>query len=215
MSPFSFFKKNKVKLPERDIDDLKKITKILFIDDRAFGNVDIIKNDGWKNTMRIKDADSLDQTEIREAHILFVDIQGVGKRLKFKDQGLGLIQAIKQKYPNKKVIVYSSEDQGKIEAFHPGIDAADSRLPKNADPYQYQVLIEKYSAEAFDLSECIDRIQKLMINEFGHSVTRDEVTKNLENIYKSQTFDVASIGKAFSISNAGSIADIVSLFFAP
>lgn len=212
---FNWFKKNKVKLPDRDLDDLKKITKILFIDDRAFGNVDIIKNAGWKNTMRIKDAESLDQTEIREAHILFVDIQGVGKKLKFKDEGLGLIQALKDKYPNKKVIVYSSEDQGKIEAFHPGIDAADSRLPKNADPYQYQVLIEKYSTEAFDLSECIDRIQKIMLNEFGNAVSREDVTKNLENIYKSQKFDVGNISKIFNISNAGSIADVISLFLAP
>jgi len=215
MGIFDIFRKDKVKLPERELDDLKKITKILFIDDRAFGNVDIIKNAGWKNTMRIKDAESLDQTEIREAHILFVDIQGVGRKLKFKDEGLGLIQAIKQKYPSKKVIVYSSEDQGKIEAFHPGIDAADSRLPKTADPYQYQVLIEKYSTEAFGLSECIERIQKIMLNEFGHSMTRDQITKNVENIYKSKSFDVASISKAFSLSNAGSIADVVSLFLAP
>lgn len=212
---FGIFKKNKVKLPERDLDELKKITKILFIDDRIFGNVDIIKNDGWKNTMRIKDVESLDQTEIKEAHILFVDIQGVGKKLKFKDEGLGIIQALKKKYPNKKVVVYSSEDQGKIEAFHPGMDAADSRLPKNADPYQYQVLIEKYSFEAFELSQCIDRIQKIMLNEFGHSVSREIITKNLESIHKQQKFDISTIGKVFNISNAGSLADIISLFLAP
>lgn len=212
---FGFFKKKKVKLPERDLEDLKKITKILFIDDRAFGNVDIIKAAGWNNTRRIKDAESLDQTEIKEAHILFVDIQGVGKKLKFKEQGLGLIQALKQKYPNKKVIVYSSEDQGKIEAFHPGIDAADSRLPKNADPYQYQVLIEKYSKEAFDLSQCIDRIQKIILDEVGHAVSRADISRNLEYIYKKQKFDLESIAKIFKLSNAGSIADIISLFFAP
>lgn len=212
---FGLFKKNKVKLPDRDLDDLKKITKILFIDDRIFGNVDIIRKDGWKNTMRIKDVESLDQTEIKEAHILFVDIQGVGKKLKFKDEGLGLIQAIKNKYPNKKVVVYSSEDQGKIEAFHPGMDVADSRLPKNADPYQYQVLIEKYSLEAFELSQCIDRIQKIMLNEFGHSISRETITKNLESIYKQQKFDISTIGKVFNISNAGSLADIISLFLAP
>jgi len=209
---WKFWKKERIKLPDRDIDDLKRIVKILFIDDRVFGNVQIIKNAGWVNTTQIKDADSLDQTEIRNAHILFVDIQGVGKRLKFSEEGLGLIMALKERYPNKKVIVYSGEDQGKIEAFHPGIDKADARLAKNADPYQFQTLIEKYAVEAFGLSECVNRIQKIIMDEFGQSLTTDQITANIEKIYTKKDYSIQGISKIFNLSNAGSLADVISIF---
>ena len=212
---FNFFNRRKRKLPDRSLDDLKKITNILFIDDRVFGNVDIIKASGWKNTSQIKDASSIDQKEIKESHILFVDIQGVGKKLKFREEGLGLIQALKERYPTKKVIVYSSEDQGKIEAFHPGIDVADARLPKNADPYQYEVLIERFSREVFSLSQCISRVHEVMLNEFGHSMTQEQITRNLEKLYSKGNYDRDSVGRIFNIQNAGALADIISLFLAP
>ena len=100
---FDIFKsRRKLKLPDRDLNEIKQLSKILFIDDKTFPVVDILKDASWVNTKRIKDAESLDQMEIKEAHILFVDIQGIGKKLKFKDEGLGLVIALKEKYPNKK-----------------------------------------------------------------------------------------------------------------
>lgn len=84
---WKFWKTSSPKLQERSIDEIKSICKILFIDDKAFPLIDILKTAGWACTKRIKDAESLDQTEIKEAHILIVDIQGVGKKLKFKDEG--------------------------------------------------------------------------------------------------------------------------------
>ena len=52
----SFFKKKKKSIPERTIDDLKRITKILFIDDLTFNHVDSLKEkDGWQNVQKIKD----------------------------------------------------------------------------------------------------------------------------------------------------------------
>lgn len=102
---FNIFKnKSKVKkIPSRTLDELKNITKILFVDDKAFKVIDNIKEkNGWKNVSRIVDVESLSQTEIQESHIIFVDIQGVGKKMNFKDGGLGLIVALKKEYPDKK-----------------------------------------------------------------------------------------------------------------
>ena len=99
MWPFTLFKrkKNTKKIPARTLEELKVLTKVLFIDDKAFKVVDNIKEkDGWRNVSRIVDAESLSQTEIVEAHIIFVDIQGVGKKMSFKDGGLGLIVALKK-----------------------------------------------------------------------------------------------------------------------
>lgn len=105
MWSFNCFKKKKTikNIPSRTIDDLKVLTKVLFIDDKAFKVVDNIKEkDGWRNVSRIVDAESLSQIEIVESHIIFVDIQGVGKKMNFKDGGLGLIVALKKRISRQK-----------------------------------------------------------------------------------------------------------------
>jgi hypothetical protein len=201
------------KLPERNLDEIKQICKILFIDDRTFPLIEILKTAGWTNTRRIKDVDSLDQSEVREAHIMFVDIQGVGKRLKFHDEGLGLIVALKTKYANKKIVAYSAEDQGQVQAFSDGINMADSRMSKNADPYQFQFLVEKFAREAFSLNECIERIKQVLIKEIGRSEEGDSILKKLNKVASSKNFTTDEIGKIFNLQNASNIASIVQLFF--
>lgn len=207
-----FWKKKQTKLAERNPDEIKNICKILFIDDKTFPLIDILKSEGWKHVTRLKDVDALEQSEIKDANILIVDIQGVGKRLKFKDEGLGLIIALKEKYPSKKVIVYSAEDQGKIQAFHPGIDRADKRLSKNSDPYEFQVVIENFSKELFSLSECVKRIQSQILKEFGQSLDTDKVIENLNQIYLKKDYSELNISKIFNLSNASSISSIIQLF---
>lgn len=212
MGLFDLFRKKKEKLEEKSIDQIKGICKILFIDDKAFPLVDILKNEGWKNTTRIKDVDALEQVEIKEAHILVVDIQGVGKKMKFKDEGLGLIIALKTKYPQKKVIVYSAEDQGKVQAFHPGIDKADKRISKNDDPYNFQVAIENFSLEIFSLNECVKRIQNLIMKEFGNSMETEKVIDNLNKLYLKKDYSEANIKRVFNLSNASNLSTIIQFF---
>ena len=141
-------------LPQRSLEEIKSIVKIVFVDDKSFPVVDILKKAGWMNSRRLKDVKSLDEADIQEANLIFVDVQGVGKALRFKDEGLGLTIALKQKYPSKKIIVYSAEDEGKIETFHKALSICDARLSKNADPYEFQTLVELYSKEAFSFDEC-------------------------------------------------------------
>ncbi|MEQ6122150.1 hypothetical protein [Reichenbachiella sp. MALMAid0571] len=208
----NWFKKKRVQLPNRTLDEIKIVCNILFIDDRKFPVVDILNDAGWTNTRSVKDLDSLDQKEIREAHIIFSDIQGVGKKLKFSEEGLGLAEAIKQKYPTKKLIVYSAEEQGKIETFHPAFELADNRLNKNSDPYQFQILVEKYAKESFSFNECIERIQKQIQRETGYSVEFDEVVKSLVKIQGSKNFSNTNVARIFNLQNAAAIANIVQLF---
>lgn len=211
---FGWFKKNKerVVLPNRTLDEIKSVCNILFIDDRKFPVVEILNNAGWVNTRAIKDVDSLDQKELKEAHIIFSDIQGVGKKLKFSEEGLGLVEAIRNKYPTKKIIVYSAEENGKIEAFHPSINIVDNRLSKNSDPYQFQVLVEKYSKEAFSFNECVERIKKQIQRETGHSIETNEVIDNLLKIQKSNNFTNSNISRIFNLQNVESVSNIIQLF---
>ena len=122
----------------------KKLTNILFVDDeRGFNVVQILKNSGWKNTKAKQDLRSLDEKDLVESHICFVDVQGVGKILEFKDEGLGLATAIKRKYPLKKVVIYSAQSEG--DRFHEALKIADATLRKDADPYEFQNLVEEFS----------------------------------------------------------------------
>ena len=207
---FGNFFRPKAKFPDRSVDDIKQICKIIFVDDRKFSVVDILGKAGWVNTKRIKDVCSLDDNDIKEAHILFVDIQGVGKALQFKDEGLGLITALKNKYPNKKIVVYSAESDG--DRFHKGLSKAEARLSKNADPYEFQTLVEKFAKEAFSLEESIRRIQKTLQDELKIPIERDEVIRNLNKLHKNQSYTELDISKVFNLQNAASVASIIQLF---
>ena len=122
----------------------KQSTHILFIDDDTrFKVVKILKNAGWPFVNIVKDVPSLTFPLLVEADILFVDIQGVGKALGFSDEGLGLALALKQKFPQKKVIIYSSQRDG--ERFHEALRIADYALEKNADPYEFLRLVEQFA----------------------------------------------------------------------
>jgi len=129
-----------------EIDNQMKYEKsqinILFIDDdTTFKVVKILKQSGWINTKLIKDLKSLSMDEVMKAHILFTDIRGVGKLLGFQDEGLGLAAALKEKYPDKMLVIYSSEQTG--NRFHKGFRLADDQLAKNAEPYEFISTIER------------------------------------------------------------------------
>ena len=82
-----------------------------------------------------------------KADICFVDINGVAKDLFPAHEGLGLVGAIRDRHPKKKVVVYSSQHQR--DAFDSLWDKASARLSKNADPYEFENLIENYSEEIY------------------------------------------------------------------
>ena len=128
-----------------DIDRLKSIVNILFIDDEKFNMVNILKNAGWKNTSYKKDIFNLQDPLIIKSHIIFVDVYGVGTTLFPKDQGLGLVIALKEKYPEKKIIVCSAEDKG--DFLNKGLRKADECISKNAEPFEYINIVETFSKE--------------------------------------------------------------------
>lgn len=118
---------------------------ILFIDDKKFEIVDYIKKRGWTETKRIRDLKNLDDPEVIKAKIIFVDIMGVGIQLDLRGEGLELAVLLKQRYPHKKVVLYSSES--KHDIFARDIDILDAKIPKNAEPINFLKLIEQFMAQ--------------------------------------------------------------------
>ncbi len=134
---------NDTKKKYETVKEAQDNIKILFIDDDTkFKVINILKRSGWLHTKILKDINDLDSDEVQKTDIFFIDIQGVGKKLSFQDEGLGLADALKKKYENKKVIIYSAETRG--DRFHEALRNADDFLPKNAEPFQFQQTIERF-----------------------------------------------------------------------
>lgn len=130
------------------IDMMLSKTSILFIDDDTnFNVVKILKDSGWKKTKTVPDIKTLDVQAVKEADIIFVDINGVGKLLKLEFEGLDLALMLKQKYSDKRVIIYSANRNN--NSFHQAWDICDFKLEKNALPYQFQNLVEEYSIKKY------------------------------------------------------------------
>jgi len=118
----------------------KNDLQLLFIDDEKFEIVSILKGAGWVNTKTIKDVKNLDCSDVKNADIIFVDINGVGCSLFPKDQGLGLAEAIKSRNPEKYIIIYSAQEQ----RLHKAFSIVDAVLPKNAEPYEFMNILDNY-----------------------------------------------------------------------
>jgi hypothetical protein len=131
---------------KEELEKRKKLTNILFVDDDTkFKIIKILNVAGWVNTKIVKDIDNPDSEIVTKAHVLFIDINGVGQKMRFKDEGLGLANYLKKKYPEKKIIIYSTEPNG--DRFHDAFRKVDDFLYKNADPIEFQEIIEQFSAE--------------------------------------------------------------------
>jgi len=198
-------------IPDRTEADLKRLTSILFIDDHEFRVVDILRKNGWQNTYRTGDVSNLDNKQLRDSHIIFVDIHGVGRELGFSNEGLGLITALKERYPEKRLVVYSAETEG--DRFDEGLYKADFQLKKNADPYNFLSLVDDYSREMFELTNCVYRLQEILKNEFNIQMSGPEIEAAIRKIARKGDVSEVRVAKAFNINNAGSIASLLGLFF--
>lgn len=134
---------------EAIINNMQSKTRILFIDDdKNFNVVKLLKNSGWKHTKTVTDVKTLETPYVKESDVIFVDINGVGVQLNLPAEGLDLALMLKQKYPEKKVIIYSANK--KNDVFHNAWSVCDYKLEKNALPYQFQNLVEEYSIDIYN-----------------------------------------------------------------
>lgn len=131
------------------IEHMKTRVKILFVDDDTeFNIVKILKDSGWLNTKAVTDLKGIDIKVVSDSDVLFIDNHGVGKLLNCKDEGLDLVQMIKEKYPKKVVVIYSADRQG--DMFHRAITLANHRLAKNALPYEFQKIIQQAAINIYN-----------------------------------------------------------------
>lgn len=122
------------------IAEVKRLTRVLFVDDEPNDSLaQDIRQAGW-NVTQVTDVTNLDAEEIRSADIVFMDYKGVGTRLSPTEEGIGLLKALRSKYPGKWLIFYSG--YAGIIPGHEIHEIANAWIQKNADPWVYIQRIE-------------------------------------------------------------------------
>lgn len=134
---------------ELTTDDIKARVRILFVDDKDdFPIITMLKNIGY-HVEYLSDIVDFDAKPVKYADIVFLDINGVGVAMKFKNHGMGLCGALRDYYGNaKKLILYSGETEGSI--FDKDAKKADATLPKDSDLYQFISYITQYGKELLE-----------------------------------------------------------------
>ncbi len=95
-------------MPEKSlpIEEIKKQSKILFIDDEDVALISILRKENWI-VDHWKDVQSLTRLESGEFDLIFLDIGGVGQQYSPEKEGFGILERIKSQNPSVLVVAYS------------------------------------------------------------------------------------------------------------
>ncbi len=189
-SIFNYFWKRK--FPKRTLSDVKQIARVLIIDDRKPQLIEDLKNEGW-HVRYLSDLDSYNNIELLDSHIICLDIVGVGEKLRC-DDGMGLVEGIKEKYPSKRVLLYSSVR--KHDIFDQAIDQVDKRVFKDGQPYQFIRSVEQLALQAFDWENCVEEAYNRFKPLFGNEMSLAEFEAMLrKNVKPNGEIDIKKLAK--------------------
>lgn len=201
--------KRKFNFNDISIDDIKKKTRILIIDDESREDViQYLNKDNW-HARQIYDLDSFDSIELKDAHIICIDIKGVGKKLYKLGEGLDLTVSIKKKYPEKKIIQYSS--QSTHDWFHEANDYLDKRIHKSSGDLEvFSNSVEELAKNCFNWNDVVLSSFKFAKKSFTQSMRYEDYSAQLRIIMEKNKFmDSEFINKYIPVG--ANIAQILSL----
>jgi hypothetical protein len=208
---FGLFKKKKNKrFLKKSLADLKDKTRILFIDDRETDLVSALQKEGWR-VKYVDDLDSYNNTDLIDSQIICSDIKGVGVKLNVQGEGLGLVKAIKAKYPEKKIILYSSISSHDI--FDNAIDLVDKKLFKDGQVHPFDAAMTELSEKLFDWDTVVKDIYFRYRSEFGVELSLTEFNEKMQTTLNGNDIDVEKIVK---LTSAGlNVAKSIKILMTP
>ncbi len=187
------FKKSKSKkFLKKSLPELKDKTRVLMIDDEETSLVESLKGEGW-HIKYMADLDRYTNTDLIDAHIVCVDIKGVGKKLNIKEEGLGLVRNIKEKYPEKRIILCSSVSTHDI--FDDAIDLVDKKVYKDGQTHPFDSAIEELSYKIFDWDSLVKEIYFKYKSEFGLEISLEDFNSKMKSAIDGNEIDVEKILK--------------------
>ena len=173
-----FFKKAKVKtIPDLklNVEEIRKKSKILFVDDEDVELIALLQNEGW-HVEHWKDVTSLQQLESGKYDLIFLDIGGVGKQYSPEDEGFGILKRLKKVNPSVLVVAYSGQsfDIEKSEFW----SLSDASLTKSSGAIKAIEIMEDLLKDKYKSLNLWDELKCVLKN---YDISEDELTK-IENI---------------------------------
>lgn len=107
---------------------------ILFIDDLDMPVFESLKKSGYK-VKKVRDIKNIDEAEVKNAQIIFVDFDGVGKYISPQHQGAGLAKELKMVYgASKYIVLYTAQRTMPAgTTMNSLFNHADARMRKDSD----------------------------------------------------------------------------------
>lgn len=204
---FDFFKKS---IPSLNDIQVKSMANILIIDDEEPVELRTLLNkEGWKNYY-LNDLDALSNRKLVDCHVVCIDIMGVGKKLQ-ESSGIGLVKHIKERYPAKKIILYSSVSNHDI--FEDSLDYVDKKIRKQTSLVPFILAIEEMAKNTLSWDEAVRFSYNKVKAYLPPESTFDNFREAADKAYKKGSFSKSTFGKnagvAFDVS--AKVASLVSL----
>ena len=149
--------RKKIKWPEANIEEIKKRSNILVVDDTEFVYKQLFERDGY-TIHKWNDVEKLEKIENNYYDVILLDIQGVGKEYS-SEEGLGILRHIHEVSPTQIVIAYSNADFSL--KYHEFFKTADATLAKSDEYYKFKRTVDKLLLKRFSIDFYIDRIVKI------------------------------------------------------
>lgn len=156
------------------LNDLRKKTDILIIDDEAFAPQSFLESNNYRFTNK-SDIDNI--RDVSEYPIVLCDIRGVGQRLSSTYEGAFVIKEIKKNYPEKIVLAYTASQYD--PSYNNYLLTADDVLQKNLPTEDWLDALDKY---IYMISDPIFQWKKFRNQLLENDVSLLEVAK-FENVF--------------------------------
>lgn len=156
------------------LNDLRKKTDILIIDDEAFAPQEFLELNNYRFTNKM-DIDNV--RDVSEYSIILCDIRGIGKKLSSTYEGAFVISEIKKNYPEKIVLAYTASQYD--PSYNNYLLKADDVLQKNLSTEDWLEVLDKY---IYMISDPITQWKKFRNQLLENDVSLLDVAK-YENVF--------------------------------
>lgn len=148
-------------ITSKSLDDIRKRSKILIIDDTPIYYMKFLKKDFYSNIEQWQKIKDLNKLESGYYDVILLDIKGVGQTQFEAEQGFGLLKHLKLKNSAQIIIAISNHEWSlKYQEF---FEMADAKLFTGSDYGVFKRTIEEQLKKCFSYDHYIQSIEKIAI----------------------------------------------------
>ena len=203
------FRNGKYQSEIPSIERIRKISKILVIDDLDFPHLSTFDRDGY-HIEQWSDIKNMRQLTDGDYPLILLDVNGVGRNESPDKQGIGVLEHIKKNNPSQAVILYSADTTGIENAVI--VSKADAILSKGSPYLLYKEKIDDLLMSRADPAVFIESLNKALGREaikvpkavgYASYALRSGNTTRLRKYLSQHLEDPEQIKLALTVINIG------------